>query len=48
MGLMRNKNLEAEYSKALEDLGLDLELSVLSEEEIEETEEIDDKGKKEN
>lgn len=39
MSLMRNKNLEAEYSKALEDLGLDLELSIVSDEKEKEIEE---------
>ena len=32
MGLMRNKNLETEYLKALEDIGLDIELDILNEE----------------
>lgn len=35
MGLMRNKNLETEYLKALEDIGLDIELDILNEKDAE-------------
>lgn len=35
MGLMRNKNIETEYLKALEDIGLDIELDILNEKDAE-------------
>ena len=45
MGLMRNKNLELEYSKILDDLGLDLDSDILKKEN---TSDNIDNTKKEN